>query len=531
MLRRGFLKLTGAFAGAGATSSVVTATPGRKPGPKKAEILVGVSPMASDMKGAVEQHVPGNAKVVHENQSLGYVAVKFPKQANEKAKDNFIDAITKKDHIRYAERNETLKAEFMPSDADYDTQYAPQQINAPSAWDTTLGSESVSIAVVDTGTQYSHPDLSGGYDSYKGKDFADDDSDPAPDVPSDEYHGTHVSGIAGARTDNRDGVAGISNCTLLSGRALDESGGGSLSDIADAIQWAADQGADVLNMSLGGGGYRQTMKDAVSYAYDNGVFIVAATGNDSASSVSYPAAYDECLAVGAVDSNEQLASFSNTGDKVELVAPGVDVLSTTTDARGNYETLSGTSMATPVVAGAAGVTLSQWDLSNTELRAHLKDTAKDLGLASSEQGAGQVDLAAAVNTDPSGDGGGGGGGGGGDDGGDGGDGGSGGSTSASVNDSLSSYWDSDCWTYAFEYSSPSKIVLELEGPTRADFDLYANDGSTACPEYGSADYSSYTGDSQEKITIENPDTSTDLRAAVDSYSGSGEYTLTITEYE
>ena len=487
--RRTFLKATGAAGAAAATSGVAAATPGRDPGPKKDEILVGVSAGQGDVEKTVAQHVPGNAEVVHTNDTLRYAAVKFPSSAADTAKQKFIDAVTSKDGIKYAEPNETLEAQYTPNDPQFGDQYAPQQVESDAAWDTTLGDSSVTIAVVDTGAQYDHPDLQDNFNSNPGYDFVDNDSDPYPDVPSDEYHGTHVSGCAAAVVDNSTGVAGQGNSSLINGRALDENGSGSTSDIADAVEWAADQGADIINMSLGGGGYTSTMKNAVSYASDNGSLPICAAGNDGSSSVSYPAAYSECVAVSAVDSSENLASFSQYGDKVELCAPGVDVLSTTTETRGSYEKLSGTSMATPVTSGVAGLTLAKWDLTNSELRSHLKNTAKDIGLSSDKQGAGQANAYNAVTTDPSG-GGGGGGGGGGD------------STTSSVSGSLDGYWDYDDYSYGWEYSSPSNY-----------------------------DYASTSTDSQESITIDSPDDSTDMQIDVDSYSGSGDYTLTVTEYQ
>ncbi|WP_224268548.1 S8 family serine peptidase [Haloprofundus salinisoli] len=520
--RRGFLKTTGALGLIG-LSGVSAATPGRSPGPKEDEILVGVSKTADSPRAEVEKAVPGNARVVHENKALSYVAVKFPSDASDVARENFIEAVTKRENVKYAENNETLEALYTPSDERYSDQYAPQQVNADVAWDTTLGSSDVTIAVIDQGVKYDHPDLAGQFGSNKGYDFVDDDSDPYPDVLADEYHGTHVAGIAAATTDNGEGMAGISNSTLLSGRALSEEGSGSTADIADAVQWAADQGADVINLSLGGGGYTNTMKNAVSYAHNAGSLIVAAAGNDYGSSVSYPAAYSECLAVSALDEDESLASYSNVGPEIELAAPGTNVLSTWTTST-EYDRISGTSMATPVVSGVAGLTLAAYSLTNEELRTHLKNTAVDVGLSSDEQGSGRVDAGNAVTTEPgSGDGG---------DGGDGGDdGGSGDSTSASVTDSLSGYWDSKCWSYGFSYSNPSKVVVELSGPSDADFDLYVNEGSGSCPSTSSYDYRSWTTDSQETITIDNPDDSADLMVLVDSYSGSGDYTLTITEYQ
>ncbi|WP_435359271.1 S8 family peptidase [Haloarchaeobius sp. DFWS5] len=520
--RRDFVKATGAAAGAAALGGVVSATPGRKPGAKEDEVLVGVSASVADRKAKVLDAVPGKAEIVHENDKLSYVAVKFPSEASDVARENFISTVTKKDGVKYAEKNETHTTMLSPNDPQFGDQYAPQQVRSDQAWDETLGDSSVTIAVVDTGAQYDHPDLAGNYKSNPGKDFADDDSDPYPDVPSDEYHGTHVSGCAAAVVDNGTGVSGQGNSSLINGRALDEGGSGSTADIADAVQWAADQGADVINMSLGGGGYTSTMKNAVSYAQNNGSLIICAAGNNGSGSVSYPAAYSECMAVSAVDSNENLASFSQYGSSVEICAPGVDVLSTTTETRGSYEKLSGTSMATPVTSGVAGLTLAKWSsLANNELRTHLKNTAKDIGLSSDQQGSGQVDAYAAVTTEP-------GSGGGGDDPDDPG---SGDSTTETVSGSLSGYWDYDDYSWSWTYSSPSQIKIELSGPSSADFDLFVNEGTTTAASPSNYDYSSTSTNSQETVTIDNPDTSTDLQIDVDSYSGSGSYDLTITEYQ
>jgi serine protease len=519
MKRRRFLQATSALGLTSALGGVASATPGRNPGPKEDEILVGVAQGRDSPSDVVKKAVPGNARIVHENKTLSYVAVQFPSDASETARENFIDAVTKKDRVKYAEKNATYQTLLTPNDPQYGSQYAPQQVNADTAWDTTLGSSSVTIAVVDTGAQYDHPDLAGNFASNPGYDFADDDSDPYPDVLSDEYHGTHVSGIAGGVTDNDTGTSGISNSSLINGRALDEGGSGSTADIADAIEWAADQGADVINLSLGGGGYTSTMKNAVSYATNNGALVVAAAGNNGTSSVSYPAAYSECLAVSALDPDETLASYSQYGSSVELAAPGTNVLATTTEARGSYEELSGTSMATPVVSGVAGLALAQWDLTNTELRDHLKATAVDVGLSSDKQGSGRVDAANAVGTQP------------GSGGGDGGDGGTGDSTTATASGSLSSSYDYDDYSYNWSYSSPSKVVVELDGPSTADFDLYVNTGTTTNAAPSNYDYASTSTNSQESITIDNPDDSTALQVDVDSYSGSGSYDLTITEYQ
>ncbi len=512
--RRTFLKTTGAVGAAAALGGVTAATPGRQPGPKEDEVLVGVSAGAGDIEQKVAQYTMGNAEVVHKNENLRYVAVRVP--GNETARENFINAIEKRDGIKYAEKNETLSTQMTPNDPQFGSQYAPQQVESDTAWDTAgTGSSDVTIAVVDQGAMYDHPDLAANYKSNPGYDFVDSDSDPYPDSMQEEYHGTHVSGCASAVIDNGTGVAGQSNSSLINARTLSEGGSGSTSDIADGVEWAADQGADIINMSLGGGGYNQTMKDAVTYANNQGALLICAAGNNGSSSVSYPAAYSECMAISAVDDSENLASFSQYGD-VDLAAPGVNVLSTTTDTRGSYEELSGTSMATPVTSGVAGLTLAQWpSLTNNELRTHLKDTAKDIGLSSNKQGAGQVNANNAVTTEP------GSGGGGGDPGGD--------STTETVSGSLSGYSDYADYSWNWEYSSPSQIVVELSGPSNADFDLFINEGTTTAASPSNYDYSSTTTNSQESITIDNPDTSTALQIDVDSYSGSGSYDLTITE--
>jgi len=507
--RRSFLKATGAAGAALAFGGVAAATPGRTPGPKENEVLVGVSASAPDLRAAVEPHLPSEATVVHDNEVIRYVAVAFPASADA-ARSRFMDAVTDADHVKYAEPNTTHHAFLTPNDPKFSSQYAPQMVNADSAWDTTLGSGGVTISVIDEGVQYDHPDLTANMSdavSNHGKDFVDNDSDPYPVDLSSEYHATHVSGIAAGSTDNGTGIAGISESSILSARALDAQGSGSTSDIADAIQWSADQGVDVINMSLGGGGYTSTMKNAVSYASNNGVFIAAAAGNSSSSSVSYPAGYSECLAVSALDADGSFASYSNYGSDVELCAPGTNVLSTTTTDRGSYEKLSGTSMATPVVSGVAGLALAQWSLSNTELRSHLTNTAVDVGLPSSEQGSGRVDAYNAVTTQPT----------------------QSTSTSSTVDGSLGSSYDSDCWSYGWNYASPSQVEVDLSGPSDADFDLYVDDGTGTCPTTTSYDYRSYSTDSQESIVVDTPDTSTDLTILVDSYSGSGSYTLTVTE--
>jgi serine protease len=510
--RRSFLKTLAVATGVASLGGVVSGAPGRDPGPKEDEVLVGVAASAEDLEGEVEQYVPGNVRVVHSNEDIRYVAVQFPAQAPDHARENFIDAITRRDHIRYAEPNATYEA-LATNDPLYNEQYAPQMVGCEEAWESTFGDSDVLISIVDQGIQYDHPNLEAGYEG--GRDFVDGDDDPYP-VSEGENHGTHVGGIAAGGTDNGIGHAGISNCSMVSARALGESGGGALSDIADAITWSTDLGAEIINLSLGGGGFTQTLKNAVNYAESNGSLPIAAAGNDGQNSVSYPAAYEECLAVSALDSDGSLAWYSNHGGEIELAAPGSNVLSTVNFD--NYARFSGTSMAAPVVSGVAGLALSEWDLSTSDLRLHLQSTAEDIGLAENEQGSGRVDAAAAVGTDPEG----------GNDDGNGDDPTCGSEReTTTVTDSLAGWGDADCWRYPWQLD-PCQVVVELSGPSDATFDLYVNEGG-GCPTTNDYDHRSYTMGSEESITIDFPDATDDLYVLVDAWSGSGSYDLTITE--
>lgn len=517
--RRSVLRAASIAISSGALVGTTAARPSRNPGPKEDEVLVGVDATVDDYEGAVARHVPGRARVVHSNDQLRYVAVEFPSQATETAQENFIEAITRREHIRYAEPNATFKAlPFTPNDPLYTDQYAPGMVGCEEAWITTLGDSTITISVVDQGVQYDHLNLESNMDGSvedAGYDFVRDQSDPYP-VNEGENHGTHVGGIATGNTNNGTGHAGISDCSMLSARALDENGSGSLSDIADAITWSADQGVEIINLSLGSGGYTTTLQNAVSYAEGQGSLLVAAAGNDFGGSVSYPAAYEECLAISALDPDGSLANYSNTGPETELCAPGSNVLSTVTFD--DYDQFSGTSMASPVVAGVAGLALSEWDLNNADLRMHLKATAEDIGLPEDQQGEGRVDADAAVHTTP------------GDNDGNRDDNGICGDKreEVSINDSLRS-GTSDCWSYGWRLSETCQIVIDLSGPDDTTFDLYANEGQEACPTTGNYDYRSYNWGSEEQIIIDNPDTSTNLFAMVDAWSGSGDYTLTITE--
>ncbi len=214
----------------------------------------------------------------------------------------------------------------------------------------------------------------------------------------DNNHGTHVAGTAGA-VNNHIGVVGVATeAELYAAKVLDSRGSGSFSDVAAAIEWSANEGHDVANLSLGGGA-SAVVEDAVKYADANGVLVIASAGNSGPgeNTVNYPAAYDEVMAVSATDQNDDIANFSSRGNEVEITAPGVDVLSSIPGD--NYDAYNGTSMSAPHVAGAGALLMSSLGMSNDEARSHLKETAEDIGLDDTEQGAGLMNVAAAMDVE------------------------------------------------------------------------------------------------------------------------------------
>ena len=200
---------------------------------------------------------------------------------------------------------------------------AGADIKATPAWDAAKGDPEVVIAILDSGVDRTHPDLAAKVIS-PGRDFANDDND----ATDDNWHGTHVAGIAAADSNNAEGIAGVAwNCKILPVKVAGADGTGFYSWIIDGIIWAADQGAEVINLSMGGDFDDPFLEDACKYAFDHGVVVVASAGNDFGGPVLYPAAYDNyVLAVAATDYNDQAADFSNSGPQVDVAAPGVYIL-------------------------------------------------------------------------------------------------------------------------------------------------------------------------------------------------------------
>ncbi|WP_044022720.1 S8 family peptidase [Bacillus sp. SG-1] len=279
-----------------------------------------------------------------------------------------VKALSKNPNVEYAEPNYNFSATWTPNDTYYQGyQYGLKNTYTNYAWDYSRGSSGQEIAVLDTGVDYNHPDLDG--KTILGYDFVDNDYYPM-DLNG---HGTHVAGTAAAETNNGRGIAGMAPDTkILAVRVLDANGSGSLADIADGIQYAADTGAEVINLSLGCDCNTTTLKNAVDYAWNKGSVVVAAAGNDGVSTTFEPASYANAIAVGAVDSYDQKASFSNYGFWVDVTAPGVSIAATVPN--NGYAYMSGTSMAAPHVAGLAGLLASQ-GRTNSQIRAAIEQTA------------------------------------------------------------------------------------------------------------------------------------------------------------
>jgi subtilisin family serine protease len=281
--------------------------------------------------------------------------------------------------IQFAEPSVKMEKCFMPNDTYFRSfQWDKWVMYADLIWDVTLGSSDIIVAVCDEGVDYLHPDLRDNfYSSLLGYDFVDMDPDPYPDSAG-ETHGTHVAGIIGAVINNGIGVAGWAQVRLLSVRVLSEQGSGSDYDVAEGIRWSADNGARIINLSLGGYEVSTVLASAVEYAWNQGVLLFAATGNDGISNIYYPAKLNDCIAVGALAQDNKIAFFSNYGNKQELVCPGVSILSTVNDS--SYDIYQGTSMACPQASGIAALILSLYpNLSNQRLRAILDVGTIDLG--------------------------------------------------------------------------------------------------------------------------------------------------------
>jgi len=299
----------------------------------------------------------------------------------------FATRLAAQSSVVYVEPNRVRSTQAVnPNDPSFATQWALNTVKAVKAWGsypgqyylaTGMTSGRVKVAVLDTGADCTHPDFknAGGTSvsssaggqlnmTLSKADYATTRPSPACTWQDDHGHGTHTAGIIGASANNGTGIAGLAyGAELLIYRVLDQNGTGSDSAIARGITWAADAGARIISMSLGGIGYSQTLQDAVTYAWRKNALVVAAAGNNNSGSLFFPAGANNAFGVAATDSADKRASFSNYGDYVDIAAPGVGVYSTlptyTNKFSTNYGSLSGTSMATPYVAALAALLAAQ----------------------------------------------------------------------------------------------------------------------------------------------------------------------------
>jgi len=330
--------------------------------------------------GQAKETVPG----------IGVQVVTVPKgQAKQKAK-----AYSAHSRVAYAEPDFVAQVLGSPDDPAFNQQWGLTKVEASQAWDVTTGSPTINIAILDTGVDQDHPDLASKIIS----NINFSDSATTDDVYG---HGTHVSGIAAAITNNGVGVAGLGySLTLMNVKVLSDTGAGAYSWVASGIVWAADNGAEVINLSLGGSSASSTLEDAINYAWGKGVLIVAAAGNNGDTTPFYPAYYTNSIAVAATDANDARASWSNYGDWVDVAAPGLNIYSTLKENGYGYK--SGTSMASPHVAGLAGLVFTMVADSNgngflnDEVRSQIQVTCDNIGL--SGIGSGRINAYRAVQT-------------------------------------------------------------------------------------------------------------------------------------
>ncbi len=422
-----------ALAGAGGRTPAAQAAKAKQKDSVPGELLVGFQPgvTAAEQQSALKK--AGASEKKKFNRIHGSLAAVSPQD-----EDKALQQLQHDPRVRYAEPNFVFHTDTTPNDPFYSNLWGLDNtgqvvsgqpgtphadINAPQAWNKTTGSSAVKVAVIDSGIDASHPDLSAnmwinqgencagcrndgidndhnGYvDDWRGWNFVSNNNNPM----DDNGHGTHVAGTIGAVGNNGIGVAGVNwHVSLMPLKFIGANGSGTAADAVSAILYAAQQGADVLNNSWGGDQYSQALADAISAADSHGSLFVAAAGNSTSNNdtaPTYPASYDlpNVVAVAATDNTDDLAWFSNYGrQSVALAAPGQDIYSTWPG--GGYQYLSGTSMAAPHVSGVAALAKAEFpSATGVGLKALLVDSVDQLpGLSSLTASGGRLDAAAAV---------------------------------------------------------------------------------------------------------------------------------------
>jgi len=366
------------------------------------------------------------------------VKISIPKNTN----DNFWSNFKKKyPTIEYIQKQTIYKIDSVPNDSLISQQWALAKIDAFNAWQITEGSDSIIIGVIDTGIDFLHPDLvdnifinngetgldnsgnnkssngidddgNGFVDDYQGWDFTDRTGFPFDssggdylnwdNFPMDENnfsHGTAVAGIIAASSNNEKGIAGVAPRTkVMNLRAFDPDGYGEEDDVAAAIIYAIETGAKVINMSFGDVSFSYVLRDVVRYAYSKNVVLVASSGNSNSTELHYPSSYNEVISVGNSTQEDYVASSSNYGSTLDLVAPGTDIL--TTARKSNYAAFNGTSAAAPFVTGLAALILSKKTFSSEEIKQIIKSTCDDINSPGWDihSGAGRLNVFKALKT-------------------------------------------------------------------------------------------------------------------------------------
>ena len=395
--------------------------------------------LTTDIYSWYKVELPGEGKLLRTgvDEATGELISHNPKVLNLK---NIMEQYEKDGNIIDVEPNFTMDAMAIPNALYYSSSrswgqsypdlWGLKKIQADAAWDQTTGSTSIVVADIDTGVDRSHEDLAGqmwvntkeipnnsldddanGYvDDYHGWDWVNNDPDPM----DDHGHGTHVAGTIAGVGNNSKGVVGANwTSKIMALKFLSAGGSGSLAHGIAALKYAADMGAKISSNSWGCACNSTAMDDAVKYEHDKGMVMVAAAGNSNADTIDFsPASADRAIAVAASDPNDAKASFSNWGEKIDVAAPGVDILSAKaainnmcTTSRGNivgtnYCRVSGTSMATPHVAGLAALLLAKNpDLTNEEVRQILREGSDDLGTTGKDRdfGYGRINAGASMS--------------------------------------------------------------------------------------------------------------------------------------
>ncbi|MGP7818038.1 S8 family serine peptidase [Niallia sp. 01092] len=304
-----------------------------------------------------------------------------------------VDKLLTDARIEFAEPNYEIKASYLPKDSSYHKQWYLNTVNSEKAWDETKGSSKITVAVIDGGMQTDHPE-------FKGRIVSPYNAVTNNHSINPDIHGTHVAGIIAAANDKK-GTIGIAPNVHIMPINIFTGDGADAYDESVGIMYAVDHGANIINMSYNSLQYSYAEEHAIKYAASKGVVLVAAAGNDGNNAQNYPAAYDSVIAVTATDDKDQLTNFSNYGASVDISAPGNTIYSTS--PTNSYKTMSGTSMAAPVVSGVAALVLSKNPLLSLEDVTNILITStKDLGAAGRDEqfGYGRIDAEKALTNTP-----------------------------------------------------------------------------------------------------------------------------------